>query len=95
MENFSKVESDNFVYKSKIDLTGFVILMGLVDIILHCIGLSEPYRILVTFIILVIRLLWWGKNRSASVNTLTLLGFTKLLIRKLLVCLADTKGTFL
>ena len=78
--------------KSIIDLTCFAILMGYLDLILKCIGIDEPYRIFITFIVLTIRLFWWDKNRSASDSTLTLLQFSLLLFRKFLKVLTDKKG---
>lgn len=81
--------------KSIIDLTCFTILMGYLDLIFKCVGIDEPYRIFITFVILTIRLFWWDKNRSASGGTLTLLDATLLLLKKFLVVLTDKKGTLI
>ena len=93
--NSKKTKNVKKENKSIIDLTCFAILMGYLDLILKCIGIDEPYRIFITFIVLTIRLFWWDKNRSASDGTLTLLDFTSLLLKKFLEILMDKKGTLL
>jgi hypothetical protein len=93
--NFKETKNVKKENKSIIDLGGFVILMGYLDVILKCIGIDEPYRIFVTFVILTIHLFWWDKNRSASDGTLTLLQTTLLLLKKFLKVLTDQKGKFL
>lgn len=77
MERLKKIT--NKKQSGSIDLTGFVILYGFFNLILKCWNISEPYRIFITLIVLIIRLFWWDKKRSESYGTLTLLQTTMLL----------------
>ena len=55
-----------------IDLTGFTILMGFLDVSLKGVGLDETIHLTITFIILVIRLIWWFSKKSTNEKSLAL-----------------------